>query len=243
MVNEEYNPIYAQDENTYPDGNIYYPMNGQKVLGKNNIISSEASFVDIIGSNNIVNPNCSYISLVNSSGCIVNGGCNNVSLINSSGVIVEASNYTAIRNAPINEENIVISLNRTLTAAELATGYSLPIEVIPAPGAGKVIEIISGFAKLRFNSVPYDTAFIVLTNGSPQYPMLVAGIDITANFFPQESVDTLSKFQSSEGFYIGSIITGGMIENTAVYAAFAVGDPTTGDSEIDIYISYRIVTL
>lgn len=239
MVNEEYNPIYAQDENTYPDGNIYYPMNGQKVLGKNNIISSEASFVDIIGSNNIVNPNCSYISLVNSSGCIVNGGCNNVSLINSSGVIVEASNYTAIRNAPINEENIVISLKRTLTAAELATGNSMPIEVIPAPGAGKVIEIISGFAKLRFNSVPYDAANITLSMLGMNYSILSAQFDSQGNYFPIAANDTISKFRIFE--YPQPDY--GYIENTAFFAGFWAGDPTTGDSEIDIYITYRIVTL
>ena len=47
MVNEEYNPIFAQDQNTYPDGNIYYPMTGQVVLGQNNNIDPKASFINV----------------------------------------------------------------------------------------------------------------------------------------------------------------------------------------------------
>ena len=97
MVNEEYNPTYYQDGAVYPDGNIYYPENGQQVLGFNNYVSPSASFVSVHGSENTIGNDSRYISLVNSSGCIVQGGLQNVSILNSSGVIVTEGNVSYVR--------------------------------------------------------------------------------------------------------------------------------------------------
>lgn len=247
MVNEEYAPTFYDDGISYPDGNIYYPNNGQQVMGINNYVSPSASFVQVLGSENVVGNDSRFVSIVNSSGINVQGGLQNVSVINSSGVTITESNVSYVRNLKFNEANIYQTIKVTLTAAQLATGYTVPIQVIAAPGAGKIIDPISCFAHLRFNSVAYDVPYLYL-NQVANTALLGCGwngIGAGASFL-QSAADAFTKFAGvpDDTAYNYTNLYGSITENTALYAQIGNGlDPTTGDSEIDLYITYRIVTL
>jgi len=235
MVNEEYNPIFAQDQNTYPDGNIYYPMNGQVVLGKNNNIDPKSSFINVQGNDNFVGPDCTYISLVNSSGCIVDGGVNNVSLVNSSGVTVSASNYTRINNLDIDAKSIVRVLEAELSPADLLTLNSVPYELLPAPGAGFAYEVISVMANYVFGTVAYDnlTGLCVGNNNlTTQYGQFQAYLTN-----PGAGPSMIFKFMNDLNY------TQEIFENEPLYFAQTSLDSTVGDGSLKIYITYRIVTL
>ena len=247
MVNEEYNPTYYEDGISYPDGNIYYPNNGQQVSGINNYVSPSASFVQVLGSENVVGNDSRFVSIVNSSGINVQGGLQNVSVINSSGVTITEGNVAYVRNIRMSEQNIYQVVKVTLTAAQLATGYTVPIQVIAAPGAGKIIDPISAFAHLRFNSVAYDVSFLYL-NQVVNTAILGCGYNgIGAGApFLTSAADAYTKFSGipDDLSYSYANLYGSMLPNTALYAQIGAGsDPTTGDSEIDLYITYRIVTL
>ena len=235
MVNEEYNPIYANDQNTYPDGNIYYPMNGQKVLGQNNYIDAKASFINVQGNDNIVGPDCTYISLVNSSGCIVDGGVNNVSLVNSSGVTVSASNYTRINNLDIDSKSIVQVAEIEISAAELMIFVSVPIQILPAPGVGKVIEVMSAMGYYLFNTTAYDNmSNIVIGNNN-----LASGGQMQSNALIMSGASSmLFRFGIDINYYFLD-----MLENDPLYVSAVGLDPTVGDGTLKIYLTYRIVTL
>lgn len=245
MVNEEYAPTFYDDGISYPDGNIYYPNNGQQVMGINNYVSPSASYVQVLGSENVVGNDSRFVSIVNSSGINVQGGLHNISVINSSGVTITESNVSYVRNLKFGEANIYQTVKVTLTAAQLATGYTVPIQVIAAPGAGKIIDPISCFAHLRFNSVAYDVSFLYL-NQVANTAILGCGFNSSGTSFLQSSVDAFTKFAGvpDDTSYNYANGYGGMTENTALYAQIGNGaDPTVGDSEIDLYITYRIVTL
>ena len=235
MVNEEYNPIFAQDQNTYPDGNIYYPMNGQVVLGKNNNIDPKSSFINVQGNDNFIGPDCTYISLVNSSGCIVDGGVNNVSLVNSSGVTVSASNYTRINNLDIDSKSVVQVIDLEISPAELMTFVSAPVQILPAPGVGKAIEVMSAMGYYLFNTTAYDNmSSIVIGNSN-----LASGGQMQSNaLIMTYSPSILFRFGIDINFYFLEIL-----ENDPLYVSSIGVDPTVGDGTLKIYITYRIVTL
>jgi hypothetical protein len=218
MVNEEYNPIFAQDQNTYPDGNIYYPMNGQVVLGQNNNIDPKASFISVQGNDNFVGPDCTYISLVN-----------------SSGVTVSASNYTRINNLDIDARSIVRVLEAELSSADLLTLNSVPYELLPAPGAGFAYEVISAMANYVFGTVAYDslTGLCVGNNNlTTQYGQFQAYIAS-----PGAGPSMIFKFMNDLNF------TQEIFENEPLYFAQTSLDSTVGDGTLKIYLTYRIVTL
>lgn len=245
MVNEEYAPTFYDDGISYPDGNIYYPNNGQQVMGINNYVSPSASYVQVLGSENVVGNDSRFVSIVNSSGINVQGGLHNISVINSSGVTITESNVSYVRNLKFGEANIYQTVKVTLTAAQLATGYTVPIQVIAAPGAGKIIDPISCFAHLRFNSVAYDVSYLYL-NHVANSAILGCGFNGSSASFVQSSADAFTKFAGvpDDLSFNYTISYGDMTENTALYAQIGAGaDPTVGDSEIDLYITYRIVTL
>ena len=237
MVNEEYNPTYQQDDISYPDGNIYYPANGQQVLGVNNYVSPTASFIQVLGSDNSIGNACQFVSLSNSSGCIIQGGLTNVHLVNTSGVTVTESNIQYVAGKRIPADSVFISIKRTLTAAEVLTSFSSPIDLVAAPGAGKAIEYISCFARLNYNSVAFDAGVMAL-----KYPSSVNLLAVTGDGnWPNASTGGISRLGAYD--FNLSLIMGDIIANEALIFGFYVADATVGDSTMDVYLTYRIVTL
>jgi hypothetical protein len=45
----------------------------------------------------------------------------------------------------------------TLTSAQLKALNTTPVQIIPAPGAGKVIALLGGFAQYNFGTVAYTS--------------------------------------------------------------------------------------
>lgn len=238
MVNEEYNPTYQQDGTNYPDGNIYYPANGQQVLGVNNYVSPTSSFIQVLGSDNIIGNGCQFVSIANSSGCVIQGGLTNVSIVNSSGVTVTESNIQYIAGKRIPADSVYISIKRTLTAAEVKTSFSSPIDLVAAPGAGKAIEYLSCFARLNYNSIAFDAGVMSLRYPSSVNALAVSGDGSWPSGFTANSIYRLGAYD-----YILTSSMGDMIENEALRFGFYAADATTGDSTMDVYLTYRIVTL
>jgi hypothetical protein len=63
-----------------------------------------------------------------------------------------SNKITTLENTSFQELIVNISSN------EIRTANSVPIPIIPAPGAGKYIEVISVFQKYNFSTLPYKNA-------------------------------------------------------------------------------------
>jgi len=122
----------------------------------------------------------------------------------------------------------VLEKKVSLTALQIQNGFSFPIELLPAPGVGKAIEIMNQVVKFNFGSVSFtstDMNCSIKTAAKPQ--MDYTGMNRGDNDFV-----SLTKNQGTDN----------MVENQS-YIAQMDSDSLVGDSTIDIYLAYRIVTL
>ncbi len=128
----------------------------------------------------------------------------------------------------------------TLSAAQIAAMYTTPVQLIAAPGSGKLILI---------DEILWDIAFV-----SAQY---TAGGAIQAQYSntthgagPQASASiaaaTLNGVAASGFIANGSgsatLNAPATVENTAVYISNATQAFATGDSTATLYVKYRVVT-
>jgi hypothetical protein len=130
------------------------------------------------------------------------------------------------------------SAELTIATSDVLTLNGTPIELVAAPGSGKVIELISWATRLVFVSAAYDT-----------------------NTELELKTDTADQSQGSDiGILLSTVtrtIKGGFnvsgapwtaahtqsIENKALQVTVKSGNPGTGDSDITIYATYRIIQL
>jgi hypothetical protein len=112
----------------------------------------------------------------------------------------------------------------TVTSAEILDAYDTPIELIPAPPAGFYIDPISIVYRFDYDSTPYATntsgKIILSDEGS------VVDIDLTrAN---SDVVKTTGSDFMTDGAMLFTVET---------------GNPTAGDSDLIIFITYQLVEL
>lgn len=123
----------------------------------------------------------------------------------------------------------------TLSSAQVLTLNTIPVEIIPAPGAGKIINIISAIGRNTFNSVAFDApGDLIIANTSD---VAVGIFSENGNVLVNAGVDKLNKmtpvYTSTKQFS----------ENEAVVARLKTGNPTVGNGAIDVYVTYEIITL
>ena len=134
----------------------------------------------------------------------------------------------------IDGSKFILQTKVSLSAAQIKTISTIPISVIPAPGAGKVIEIISAFLKFNYGTVTFDAgasrslAIYTSTSSAIQYE--------TANDILNRTSSTIQTFDK------GSSKPDALVENQPIYVDGG-SNSTVGDSTIDLYINYRIITL
>jgi len=120
-----------------------------------------------------------------------------------------------------------------IPTADVLTLNSVPVQLIPAPGVGFAIELISASMKMVFNSVAYatNTKLRIITAGATEEQILfnTAVLSSASSTFNSTSTNALSGTK--------------LIENAAVNVDVETGEPTAGDSDITIYATYRIITL
>jgi hypothetical protein len=128
--------------------------------------------------------------------------------------------------------SIVNILKKTITSAQILNSNSVPVTLIPAPGAGKVIFVQSAIFKYVYGSSVYTTntttnirlgAFTLWTSGTA----IQGGTDYVnfVNMIPTSTV--------------GSSLP----ENQPILFNTSTGNPTGGDGTIDLYITYITITL
>ena len=121
-----------------------------------------------------------------------------------------------------------------IPSASVLTLNTNPITIVPAPGIGKAIEVISFAMKMTFNSVAYatNTRLELITDTSPTHQ---------SQFSSTVLASSSSIFRTTSIFYGGS--SGNLEENKDLMVSVQTGNPTAGDSDITVYVSYRIIEI
>jgi hypothetical protein len=125
--------------------------------------------------------------------------------------------------------NQVLETKVTLTPAQILDSFSNPVELIPAPGAGKYIRPVTIDWFSEFNSVLYLTnvgGIIKIENAFDRIANFL--INFTINIFGSLEIEQL-------------IIN--LKENEPLIFTTDTGNPTDGDSDITFYITYMIKDL
>ena len=129
-------------------------------------------------------------------------------------------NDTVIK-VPLHE--VVISLSKF----QIQNIHIAPVQLVAAPGTGKIIELVSAFAAYTFGTAAYDFAALnILTNGG-------------------EAIGSIgdSLFDNTENtIKVFNLITGKTKANAALEISSG-NSGTTGDGTAKVYVTYRITTL
>lgn len=120
---------------------------------------------------------------------------------------------------------------KDIPTAEVLAANTTPVEIIPAPGAGYVIEFISAVMILDYNTAAYAasrTCHFEYASGGTTVSDTVA-----AAAFTNQSDDCIEVCQA-----LSAEVE--LTANSGIYWALDTGDETTGDSPVRIKVAYRV---
>lgn len=119
-----------------------------------------------------------------------------------------------------------------LTAADIQTLNTNPVEIIPAAGAGKIIRLLDAEVLLTYNAPAYTLGNIAITAGG-------AGIyQAISNDILFATADTYSTFEMVQGTNLGNLA-----ENQPLYVIALISNPLNGNGTAIINFRYKIITL
>ncbi len=123
-----------------------------------------------------------------------------------------------------------------ISSSQILNSNTTPVVLVPAPGSGKVIQIISISWRWIWNSIPYATNI----SGWVGYEAGMSFNYINTTPFP------LSLNSDSYGFVLADV--GGYsnlsdFENKGIIFQTGTGNPTAGNSSMVFYVTYKIITL
>jgi hypothetical protein len=128
---------------------------------------------------------------------------------------------------------VTLEASVTIASADVLQLNSTPITIVAAQGVGTAIEVISAVVHVNFNTTAYDAGtLLILSSGAPGFYQLIANDVLTA------TTEIYSTFSAVQGIQLGNLI-----ENESIAVMANVSDPNLGDSDITVYITYRIITL
>lgn len=123
----------------------------------------------------------------------------------------------------------------TLTSAQILALGTTAIQLLPAPGTGLVYEVMAVTGRMNFLTAAYATHtaldIIDTTTGDILFSDASALLAATSTKISTVPVNT----NSGVGVYVTS--------NGTVSAKVAAGNPVTGAGSLDLYVTYKVITL
>jgi len=140
----------------------------------------------------------------------------------------DGTSFPLVGFMEISSEKLVIP------SASVLTLNSVPLTIVSAPGPGKAIDVFSFAMKMTFNSSAYATyTRLSLITDTAVDNQATLGTNILGSTF--SIFRTVGKLQGNGDENI--------VENKDLTVWVETGDPTAGDSDITVYVSYRILEL
>jgi hypothetical protein len=142
--------------------------------------------------------------------------------------LVDASN---------NSTGGILTKKVSLTNAELLALDITPIELIPAPGVGKVIICLSGFVKYNYGSTVFDNNMSCLIK-NPSLPVNVLNSQLV--------IQVPTNTTAVDGIFIPNAPSNGSKDAIVENGGIEVISNTAllnGDGTLDIYLQYMILDI
>lgn len=124
-----------------------------------------------------------------------------------------------------------------IPTASVLTLNGTPLTIVAAPGAGYAIQVIGASGKMTYNTTAYTT------NGKFQLILDTATksqTETSANGFLFGTVSRMVSFPLVQPTAVGETQ---IIENKALQVKVDSANPAAGDSDIEVFVQYRIITL
>ena len=133
----------------------------------------------------------------------------------------------------ISGEGFILTKKISLAAVQILNAGTVPVVLVAATGAGTFIEVVSASYNFVYGATAFDSSlatFELITNTATAEQFKSASIlNGTSNVFSK--------------FFQNSSTSTQLVDNEPLNFALTGTDATVGDSTMDLYINYRIITL
>lgn len=241
---------FSEDD---PSLSSYMPLSGGTMTGSLDmggfgIISTNGlTLTDDFGIKNTTNNAAMYFlstGKIDVDGTIILGDltASTILELNGSKEIISATKGTAYNkdfgtdSGTVSEgQNAAITTKVSISSLELLALNATPKALLPAPGVGKTYEILGILARLNFGTAAYAT----------NVTLQIQFTGATAVIANNNTILTSTLTKIGKIALAASSGTGGSQyrENIGIEATVGTGNPTTGDGSLDLYITYKIITL
>lgn len=121
----------------------------------------------------------------------------------------------------------------SITTGQVLTLFSIPIQILAAPGAGKGYDLVDASATLAYNTTAYAGNTNIQIIGASS-GIVYANLNST---ILTETSSTIYKFdmKGTTSFKVGV--------NEALQVIQTTSNPTTGNSPMKFYLTYKIITI
>jgi len=128
----------------------------------------------------------------------------------------------------------VTTVKISLTAAEILNLYTAPKTLVAAQGSGTYINVLSAAFRYNFVSAAYATNYTLRLELGSFNPVVTTNIIITStgnDWIVSSPIQTVEVSGSPDWV------------NVPLKARIVGGNPTGGDSTVDIYVTYNVINL
>jgi hypothetical protein len=204
---------------TLLNGNQFEPFQG-KVIGSGNVVSPNAVGFFVQGDGNTVGAS-KNVTLIGSN-CVVANGVQNVTAIGVQGITISKSDTVINGTGGIQYAKLTIPTAQVLTLFTTPRAFGLTVPT------GYYVQLVSAQMKATYNSVPYAT-----------------NIDLEVGFSGVKPIftDNVLGFSSSTFVNLDYESSGVISAASDVIVSVNGGNPTAGNSDITIYISYLLIEI
>ena len=182
--------------------------------------------------------------VIQGTGNIVTGDIKNVLVVGNNRMVdssntvysenVVADNIT-LNGTDLQEifNDVLINATINIPSADVLTLFTIPYLLIDSPGAGYYIQVLTASCKVDFNTTAYtvSTTLNIYTDTATR-------VQHSLNNALNAS---LSRIGASAQQGINGPADTQLISDKAIYLQTQIGNPLLGDSDIVIYLSYKII--
>lgn len=162
----------------------------------------------------------------------------NTIVFDSSGNTYQVEFEAATHQANTNNGCICVKeASLTIASADVLQLNTTPLTIVAATGVGTAIEVLSACVSIDYGTTPYAINVglsLRCDDGGSVEPQVISLTALNASTSSIRKLTVDSTFAAADSQ---------ISENIPLEVYVPTGNPTVGDSDITVYVTYRIITL